>query len=136
VSAPAVVVDRFELDEPAAEALARVLRLLETWSDTHDRPVPGVLLDLRRGISDALTNPDSCRIVSVVAEARHTVEDMNQTTTVPTAITLDEAADALGVSRRTVERLVATNALRSVKIRGARRVPAAEIERLLEAKPE
>lgn len=130
MSAPAVVVDRFELDEPAAEALARVLRLLETWSDTHNRPVPAVLHDLRRGISDALTSPAACRIVSVHAEAGHTVEHMNET--IPTAVSLDEAADALSVSRRTIERMIASGQLHSVKMRGLRRIPAAELERLLD----
>jgi excisionase family DNA binding protein len=52
----------------------------------------------------------------------------------PRLLTLDEVADALGVSRRTVERLVHSRVLTSAKVRGARRVSeqavAAYVERV------
>jgi excisionase family DNA binding protein len=52
----------------------------------------------------------------------------------PHLLTLDEVADVLAVSRRTVERLVRSRVLASVKVRGARRVSeqavAAYVERV------
>ncbi len=43
-----------------------------------------------------------------------------------------QAADQLGVERRTVYRLVATGRIRSLLVsRGARRIPASEIERYI-----
>ena len=52
----------------------------------------------------------------------------------PRLLTLDEVAEVLGVSRRTVERLVSSRAVASAKVRGARRVQesalAAYVERV------
>lgn len=52
----------------------------------------------------------------------------------PRLLTLDEVAAVLGVSRRTVERLVHSRVLTSAKVRGARRVSeqavAAYVERV------
>ncbi len=45
----------------------------------------------------------------------------------PRLLTLDEVADALGVHRRTVERIVGTREIASVKVRGARRVSEAAL---------
>ena len=47
-------------------------------------------------------------------------------------LNLDEVADALGVSRRTVEREVARGALSSQKVRGARRVSEAALAAYIE----
>lgn len=51
-------------------------------------------------------------------------------------LTAEEAGEVLGLSRTTVYALMATGALRSVKIGGARRVPATVlreyVDRLLE----
>jgi len=43
---------------------------------------------------------------------------------------IDEAAEALGVSRRTVERAIKSGELLSFKLRDSRRIDADEIERL------
>jgi len=45
-------------------------------------------------------------------------------------ITIPETVAALGISQRTVERLVASGEIRSKKIRGSRRISVAELERL------
>ena len=45
--------------------------------------------------------------------------------------TLDSAASLLSVSRRTVEREIASGRLAVVQIRGARRIDPAEIERYI-----
>lgn len=47
------------------------------------------------------------------------------------AYPINETADLLGVSRRTVYELIARGELRSVRIGARQRVPAAELERLL-----
>jgi len=44
---------------------------------------------------------------------------------------MGQAAEALGVSRRTVERLAAAGSVRTFKIGGRRFVPTAEVERVL-----
>ncbi len=44
---------------------------------------------------------------------------------------IDDASSALGVSRQTIYRLIADQDLRTVRIRGRRIIPAAEISRLL-----
>lgn len=43
---------------------------------------------------------------------------------------IDEAAELLGVSRRTVERAIKSGELQSFKFRDTRRIEAEEIERL------
>jgi excisionase family DNA binding protein len=43
----------------------------------------------------------------------------------------DEAADMLGLSRRSVDRLIASGQLRSIKMLRARLIPAASIESFL-----
>ena len=55
---------------------------------------------------------------------------MNSNTHVA-ALTIAQFAEALGVSRWTVHRLIATEAIRSTKIGRSRRIPSTEIERLL-----
>ena len=47
-------------------------------------------------------------------------------------LTLDEVADALGVSRRTVEREVQAGTITSHKVRGARRVSEAALAAYVE----
>lgn len=47
-------------------------------------------------------------------------------------LTAEEAGVVLGLSRRTVYSLLATGALRSVKIGGARRVPSAAVREYVE----
>ena len=47
-------------------------------------------------------------------------------------LTLDEVADALGVSRRTVEREVQAGTITSHKVRGARRVSEAALAAYIE----
>src|SRR6185312_15703659 len=47
------------------------------------------------------------------------------------AYSVEEAARALSLSRRTAYRLIATGELRTVKLRGRRLVPAAEPARLI-----
>lgn len=48
----------------------------------------------------------------------------------PLAVTIDHAAEALGVSRATIYRLAGRGELRLVKLGAATRVPVAELERL------
>jgi len=43
---------------------------------------------------------------------------------------IDEAAEVLGVSRRTVERAIKSGELHSFKVRDARRIDGAELERV------
>lgn len=45
----------------------------------------------------------------------------------PQLLTLDEVADCLGVSRRTVERIVSRREVATVKVRGSRRVSEAAL---------
>lgn len=47
------------------------------------------------------------------------------------AATVQEFAEALGVSRWTIQRLIATDAIRSTKIGRSRRIPWSEAARLL-----
>lgn len=54
------------------------------------------------------------------------------TTTTPLAATVNEAAHALGISRWTVNRLIAAEQIHSVKIGKSHRIPYAELQRLLE----
>lgn len=49
------------------------------------------------------------------------------------AVTVAEAAEMLALSDRTVERMIDDGTLRSVRLRGARRVLTASINKLLEA---
>jgi excisionase family DNA binding protein len=49
---------------------------------------------------------------------------------------VSEAANLLSCSERSVRRWIAAGVLKSVKIGGARRVPEAEISRLMEVVPE
>ena len=51
----------------------------------------------------------------------------------PILLDLDPAAAALGVSRSTLERLIAAGAIRSVQIRRRRLVERAEIARYVES---
>ncbi|MGH8226702.1 MAG: helix-turn-helix domain-containing protein [Steroidobacteraceae bacterium] len=52
----------------------------------------------------------------------------------PLAHTINAAATALGISRRTVYQLLATGALRSVRVGARQRIPTAELARLLEVR--
>jgi excisionase family DNA binding protein len=49
---------------------------------------------------------------------------------------VSEAASLLACSDRTIRRWIALGVLKSVKIRGARRVPESEISRLLNIVPD
>lgn len=46
-------------------------------------------------------------------------------------VTIDEAAEMLALDPRTVQRMIADGTLRSIKIRGARRIPVTAIRSLL-----
>lgn len=46
----------------------------------------------------------------------------------PQMLTKEEVADLLGVSERTVDKLIAANELQSLKIRRSRRIPAEAVE--------
>lgn len=50
------------------------------------------------------------------------------------AATVMETAEMLGVSRWTVQRMIAAETLQSVKIGKSRRIPYSEIERVLHAR--
>ena len=50
----------------------------------------------------------------------------------PVSVNYDAAGRMLGVSARTVQRLVASGELRAVKVGGARRVPVTEIRGLVD----
>ncbi len=47
----------------------------------------------------------------------------------PTLLTIPQASSALGVSRSTIYRLIASGHLRSVQVRGCRRIASRDLDR-------
>jgi excisionase family DNA binding protein len=60
---------------------------------------------------------------------------MTPVTIPPTLLTKDEAAAAMRVSRRKIERLIATRAIRAVKMGRHCRIPPSELERFASSLP-
>lgn len=56
---------------------------------------------------------------------------LSNQTELPQLLTVPEFAKRLGVCRRTIERLMAAHAIRSCKVRGARRIVASELVRFV-----
>ena len=63
---------------------------------------------------------------------RRTLADMEENSRTPLAVTLAEAAKSLGVGRSKMYDLAAAGKIRTFKIGRCRRIPMAEIERIVE----
>lgn len=70
----------------------------------------------------------------VLDAVRRAVLDALDAHEAPKCLGMDEAADRLGVSRRTLDTLVHADRIQSIKIRRRRVVPVSELERYVERK--
>ncbi len=90
----------------------------------------------RRAVASLRCGLASARPTFAVAAtmALLAAESVSAETLLPdTLVTVSRAAEALGISRTLAFQLVAEGKLRSIKIGRARRVPASEITRFIEA---
>jgi excisionase family DNA binding protein len=116
------------LDRHAAIHLVAALRNHRAWTRERGYAFPPALDALEQAALRALetSGPDSGRQWPT-ANGR---DPQAATTVGPMVITVDQAASALGVSTRTVERMIASGELFSTKVGGSRRIPVSELQRL------
>lgn len=116
------------LDDHAAAHVIAAVRAHRRWVREQGYRMPEALDDLERVAlaafggsgSDTLRQAQTAALGPVTPAA--TVEAM--------AVSTREAAAALGLSARTIARLIERDELASVKVGGSRRIPVAELERL------
>jgi excisionase family DNA binding protein len=113
------------LGDRAIRVLLFGLELLRRELRKRSLKAPAELARVDRSLRAALATGVSCRLVSGSTDAPRTVSSM------ATTFTLDDAAEATKLSRRTIERRVAAGEIASVKIGRARRVPADELARVV-----
>ncbi len=119
-----------DLDRQGWAWMAVAMKMLERWSRENGRTLPpdiAALAALAKKYDSVRQEPTD----------RAGSDELLDDEVVRRKLThsLDEAADRIGVSKRTVERLVADGTLPSVRIVGARRIRVSDLEAYIESLP-
>jgi excisionase family DNA binding protein len=116
------------LDRHAAAHLLAALRAHRRFARTQGYAIPAALDQLEQTALAALepTAADRSRQEPTPAPG----SSAEQATVGPMTCTIHEAAAAIGVSPRSIERRVASGEIASTKVGRSRRIPLRELERL------
>lgn len=109
------------LDDVVASHIVRALVQHARWCRSNGIAVPAPLVEMLDQLASA-----GQRRPTVVAAAPDPHDDLML------ALTYESAARRLGVSERSVRRLVAAGKLRAIDVAGCRRIRAADLARYVE----
>ena len=116
------------LDGRAATHLYQALRAHRRWAATNGYSMPDALAALEQTLIGTLGAPQNDRSRQKRVEKGGLA--VSAASVKPMTMTVTEVAGALGISTRSVQRLVRSGEVRSAKIGRSRRIPLAELERL------
>jgi excisionase family DNA binding protein len=116
------------LDRHAAAHLLAALRAHRRFARTQGYEIPAALDQLERSALTAIGTSDADRSRQTPTLVRQ--PSAEQATVGPMTCTIREAAAAIGVSTRSIERLVRAGEIDSKMVGGSRRIPLRELERL------